>query len=74
MSVLLERIPLVPTEAGDIFLEGSRIPLETPVDAFNAGHTPEDFVADHPHLELAKGIYSELTPHLAHSLELYSNQ
>lgn len=69
MTTLLERIPLTQTEAGDVFLEGSRIPLETLVDAFNAGHTPEDFVGDYPHLELAD-VYAVLSYYLRHRSEV----
>lgn len=69
MAVWVEAIPLTQTETGDIFLEGSRIPLETLVLAFNSGDTPEDFVSDYPHLKLAD-VYAVLSYYLRHREEV----
>ncbi|MDX2006433.1 MAG: hypothetical protein SFU83_14240 [Meiothermus sp.] len=48
MAEILERSPLTRSEAGDIFVEGSRALLEVLVDAYNTGASPEALSLDYP--------------------------
>ena len=69
MALLQETIPLTQTEAGDIFLEGSRIPLEVLVDAYNDGASPEELQQSYPSLELAD-IHAVILYYLRHRNEI----
>jgi uncharacterized protein (DUF433 family) len=68
-AVLTERIPLVQNEAGDMYIEGSRIFLEHLVEKFNEGKTPEDIQRDYPHVKLAD-LYAVMTYYLRHRDEV----
>jgi uncharacterized protein (DUF433 family) len=48
----LRPAPLVEDEHGVIRVVGSRVQLESVVDAFDAGATPEEIVQDYPSLDL----------------------
>jgi uncharacterized protein (DUF433 family) len=45
--------PLTATSDGVIRVEGTRVPLETIVTAFDAGATPEEITQQYPTLDLA---------------------
>jgi uncharacterized protein (DUF433 family) len=64
-AVLTERIPLVQNEAGDMYIEGSRVFLEHVVEKFNAGKTPDEIQQDYPSLTLAD-IYAVVAYYLRH--------
>jgi len=59
-------LPPLRTEAdGTIWVGQSRVPLETVIDAFNAGSTPEDIVQDFSSLSLSD-TYAVVSYYLRH--------
>ncbi|HEU4740343.1 MAG TPA: DUF433 domain-containing protein [Meiothermus sp.] len=48
-----EQIPLTTDEHGVVRITGTRVYLETIVDDFNAGASPEEIVLSYPSLKLA---------------------
>jgi len=59
-------LPPLRTEAdGAIWVGQSRVPLETVIDAFNAGSTPEDIVQDFSSLSLSD-TYAVISYYLRH--------
>lgn len=67
MTLSLENqpVPLVVTPEGVVRIEGTRVPLETVVQAFHQGATAEEIVQDYPSLNLAQ-IYAVLAYYLWH--------
>jgi uncharacterized protein (DUF433 family) len=64
-----ERVPLRTTEEGAVLVEGTRVPLDTLVAAFNAGQSAEEIVLGYPTLNLAD-VYAVLTYYLRHRDEV----
>ena len=60
-----ERVPLAPVTDGVLLVEGTRVPLETAVEAFNAGQSPEEIALSYPTLALAD-LYVVLAYYLRH--------
>jgi len=59
------RVPLAPSRDGVVLVEGTRVPLETVVEAFNAGQSAEEIALSYPTLELAN-LYAVLAYYLRH--------
>jgi uncharacterized protein (DUF433 family) len=64
-----ERVPLRTTEEGAVLVEGTRVPLDTLVAAFNAGQSAEEIVLGYRTLNLAD-VYAVLTYYLRHRGEV----
>lgn len=60
-----ERVPLTPTPVGVVLVEGTRVPLDLVVEAFNAGESAEEIVLNYPTLRLAD-LYAVLAYYLHH--------
>ncbi|MDP9121227.1 MAG: DUF433 domain-containing protein [Acidobacteriota bacterium] len=60
-----ELIPLSTTADGSIRIAGSRVTLDTVIDAFLTGASPEEIAQDFPVLQL-DDIYAVLTYYLRH--------
>lgn len=67
MSLIVEpqAPPLTTAPDGGMRVSGTRVPLETVVQAFYLGSTPEEIVQDFPTLTLAQ-VYAVLAYYLAH--------
>ena len=65
----MEPIPLSTTAAGGIRIAGSRVTLDTVIDAFLTGASPEEIAQDFPVLRL-DDIYAVLTYYLRHRDEV----
>ena len=64
-----EPVPLE-TDGGGVFrVAGTRVPLETITDGFDAGASPEEIVLSYPSLELAD-VYAVITYYLRHRAEV----
>jgi len=48
-----ERVPLKAAAGGVVLVEGTRVPLDLVVEAFNAGESAEEIVLNYPTLRLA---------------------
>jgi uncharacterized protein (DUF433 family) len=68
-AVAMEPIPLSTTTDGVIRVAGSRVTLETVVDTFLTGASPEEIAQDFPVLRL-DDIYAVLTYYLRHRDEV----
>ena len=55
-----ERVPLTADERGVVRVSGTRVPLETVVEAFQHGDSAEEIAAAYPSLALAD-VYAVLT-------------
>jgi uncharacterized protein (DUF433 family) len=66
---LTERVPLASNEAGDLYLEGSRVFLEDLVELYREGRSPEELAAAYPGLALAD-VYAVLAWTLRHPEEV----
>ena len=64
-----EPIPLETTSDGVIRVGGTRVPLETIVQVFNSGATPEEITQDFPVLRL-DDVYAVITYYLRHRDEV----
>jgi uncharacterized protein (DUF433 family) len=64
-----ERIPLRSTQEGAVLVEGTRVPLDLLVEAFNGGNSAEEIVMNHPTLELAD-VYAILAYYLRHRADV----
>ncbi len=60
-----ERVPLTRAAYGVVLVEGTRVPLDTVVEAFNEGKSAEEIVLSYPTLELA-AVYAVLAYYLRH--------
>ena len=69
LAAAAEPIPLATNADGVILVAGTRVPLETVVEVFNAGATPEEIVQDFPVLGL-DDIYAVITYYLRHRDEV----
>jgi uncharacterized protein (DUF433 family) len=50
---IVERVPIARDQDGVIRISGTRVPLETVIDAFRDGATPEEIVLGYTSLSLA---------------------
>lgn len=64
-----ERVPLASTAHGVVLVAGTRVPLDTVIEAFNAGSSAEEIVLGYPTLNLAD-VYAVLTYYLRHREEV----
>jgi uncharacterized protein (DUF433 family) len=64
-----ERVPLAYGERGVVLVEGTRVPLDTVVAAFNAGQSAEEIALGHSTLDLA-AVYAVLAYYLRHRAEV----
>ncbi|MBI2755728.1 MAG: DUF433 domain-containing protein [Chloroflexi bacterium] len=64
-----ERVPLVQTTDGAVLVEGTRVPLDVVVSAFQAGKAAEEIVLSYQTLDLAD-VYAVLTYYLRHQDEV----
>jgi len=64
-----ERVPLTPTAGGVVLVEDTRVPLDTVVEAFNAGKSAEEIALSYPTLGLAD-LYAVLAYYLHHRAEV----
>jgi uncharacterized protein (DUF433 family) len=64
-----ETYPLAYDSAGALHVEGSRIPLDNIVYAFQDGASPEEICEHNPSLPLSS-IYAAITYHLRHRDEV----
>ena len=75
VAVATEPIPLETDADGVIRVAGTRVPLETVIEVFNTGATPEEIAQDFPVLRL-DDIYAVITYYLRHrdEVETYLEQ
>ena len=71
LAVAAEPIPLETTADGVIRVGGTRVPLETVVQVFDSGATPEEIAQDFPVLRL-DDVYAVITYYLRHRDEVES--
>lgn len=60
-----ERVPLTPSADGAVRVEGTRVPLDLVVEAFNAGNAAEEIALNYPTIKLAD-LYAVLAYYLHH--------
>jgi uncharacterized protein (DUF433 family) len=68
-AAAMEPIPLWTDTGGTIRVAGTRVTLDTLVDAFLAGATPEEIAQDFPVLAL-DDVYAVVTYYLRHRAEV----
>ena len=75
LAAAAEPIPLEANADGVIRVGGTRVPLDTVVEVFNTGATPEEIAQDFPVLRL-DDIYAVITYYLRHrdEVETYLEQ
>jgi uncharacterized protein (DUF433 family) len=66
---VLEPIPLTKTADGVFRVGGTRVTLDTVLNSYNLGATPEEIVQQFPSLVLAD-VYAVVTYYLRHKLEI----
>jgi uncharacterized protein (DUF433 family) len=66
-----EPVPLATDADGVIRVGGTRVTLETVIDVYNTGATPEEIVQDFPVLHL-DDVYAVITYYLRHRQEVDS--
>lgn len=64
-TLAAEPVPLLEDADQVLRVSGTRVPLETVIDAFQAGATPEEIAQDFPVLPLAD-VYAVITYYLRH--------
>lgn len=64
-----ERVPLMAAAGGVVLVEGTRVPLDLVVEAFNAGEAAEEIALNYPTLRLAD-IFAVLAYYLHHLEEV----
>lgn len=69
MEAAVEPIPLVTDADGAIRVAGTRVTLDTVVDIFRAGASPEEITQDFPVLHL-DDVYAVVTYYLRHREEV----
>lgn len=69
LAPTLEPVPLSTDTDGVIRVAGTRVPLDTVVEAFEAGATPEEISAQYSVLELGD-VYAVLTYYIRHRAEI----
>lgn len=68
---ITERVPLRISEHGVVLVEGTRVPLDVVVNAYNAGQSAEEIVLGYPTLALAD-VYALIAYYLRHRDEVDS--
>jgi uncharacterized protein (DUF433 family) len=66
---VLERVPIETDPHGVVRVAGTRVTLETIVDAFQAGATPEDIAQQYPSVSLVD-VYAVIAYYLRHQSEV----
>lgn len=66
---MTQHIPLVQNEAGDLYVEGTRIFLENLLEAYEQGLSPEEIILAFPRLRLSQ-VYAVLAWALDHPEEV----
>jgi uncharacterized protein (DUF433 family) len=66
---VLERVPIETDPEGVVRVAGTRVTLETIVDAFHAGATPEDIAQQYPSVALVD-VYAVIAYYLRHTSEV----
>jgi uncharacterized protein (DUF433 family) len=69
LTIIAERAPLTTSEHGVVRISGTRVPIETVVDDFNAGASPEEIALSYPSLDLAD-VYAVISYYLRHKDEV----
>lgn len=69
ISITIDPIPLTINSDGVIRVGGTRVTLDTVVNAFKQGEAPEDIQLGYPSLNLAD-IYSTISYYLRHQQEV----
>ncbi len=69
LSILAERPPLAADAEGVIRVGGTRVTLDTVVEAFNEGLSAEEIVQQYPSLRLAH-VYGTITYYLNHKADV----
>jgi uncharacterized protein (DUF433 family) len=69
LAPVLETVPLSFGADDVIRVAGTRVPLDTVVEAFEAGATAEEISSDYPVLQLGD-VYAVLTYYLRHRAEV----
>ena len=69
LTVIPEPAPLTTNEHGVVLVTGTRVPIETIVDEFNQGASPEEIVLSYPSLDL-KDVYGVIAYYLGHKHEV----
>jgi hypothetical protein len=64
-TLAAEPVPLLEDADKVLRVSGTRVPLETVIEAFQAGATPEEIAQDFPVLPLAD-VYAVITYYLRH--------
>lgn len=64
-----ESIPLVADSQGVLRVTGTRVTLDTVVEVYKAGSSPEEIARHYPSLQLAD-VYAVLTYYLRHQQEV----
>jgi uncharacterized protein (DUF433 family) len=72
LTITPQPVPLMTTEQGDIRVVGTRIPLETIVEDYNNGASPEAMVLSYASLDLAD-VHAVITYYLRnkHDVDAY---
>ena len=66
-----ERVPLIASSGGVILMAGTRVPLDTVVEAFAAGKSAAEIALAHTTLDLA-ALYTVLAFYLRHRTDVDS--
>lgn len=69
LAIATEPVPLEPDAQGVLRVGGSRVTLDTVVEVYKAGSTPEEIARHYPSLHLPD-VYAVLTYYLRHSKEV----
>ncbi len=69
LTIVAERAPLSTHEQGVVLVSGTRVPIETIVDDFNAGAGAEEIALCYPSLELGD-VYAVIACYLRHKIEV----
>jgi uncharacterized protein (DUF433 family) len=64
-----EKVPLTADECGEVRISGSRVGLDSVVDLFEEGASPEQIIAEYDSLKL-DDVYAVLTYYLRHKEEV----
>lgn len=69
MSQAIATVPITAGEAGVLLINGTRVPLDSVIYAFNEGATPEEIAQNFPTLDLAD-IYAVVSYYLQNRSEV----
>ena len=69
LAIAPESLPLIEHTDGVIRVGGTRVTLETVVEAFNEGATAEEIAAQYPSLNLGD-VYATITYYLRHRADV----